>query len=261
MPTSRGPNFLFAFLLAYTALVTPLHMVHAQPLTIAAAADLKFALDDILTAYQRLNPDDKIDIVYGSSGRFAQQIENGAPFDLFFSASMEYPVYLQAKGFAATEPKRYALGRIVIWSRRHDASQVSVADLLNNNYRRVAIASPDHAPYGVRSKEALQSQGIWDDIQSKLVIGENIAHTAQLIESGAANIGIIALSLALNPQLAQHGGYYLIPDDYHAALEQAYIITQRAKNNLTAYRFAAFMNTTSATDIMVQYGFVVKEDH
>ena len=229
----------------------------AQKMTIAAASDLKFALDEIHAEYKNSHPNDHIDVIYGSSGRFSQQIENGAPFDLFFSASMEYPEDLHKKGFAATEPKLYALGRIVVWSRRHDASNTNVADLMNRQFRRVAIASPDHAPYGVRAMEALKSAGVWDDIQPKIVIGENIAHTAQLIESGAANIGIIALALALNPQLSQHGGYSLIPSDQHQPLEQAYIVTQRAKNNPVAYRFAEFMEQPAALNIMEKYGFVV----
>ncbi|WFE69185.1 molybdate ABC transporter substrate-binding protein [Thiomicrospira sp. R3] len=230
----------------------------AQKMIIAAASDLKFALDEIHAQYLKTYPNDQVEVIYGSSGRFSQQIENGAPFDLFFSASMDYPKDLQQKGFAATEPKLYALGRIVIWSRRHDASQMTLNDLMERRYRRVAIASPDHAPYGVRAMEALQAAGIWDEIQPKIVIGENIAHAAQLIESGAANIGIIALALALNPQLSRHGGYSLIPEEMHQPLEQAYIITQRAKDNPIAFRFAEFMEQPVATRIMEQYGFVVK---
>ena len=229
----------------------------AQKMTIAAASDLKFALDEIHAEYKKAFPDDNVEVIYGSSGRFSQQIENGAPFDLFFSASMDYPADLYQKGFAATEPQLYALGRIVIWSRRHDATQISLTDLTERRYRRIAIASPDHAPYGVRAMEALQSAGVWDEIQPKIVIGENIAHTAQLIESGAANVGIIALALALNPQLARHGGYTMIAEDQHQPLEQAYIITRRAQDNPIAYRFAEFMQQPQALQIMEKYGFVI----
>lgn len=229
----------------------------AQKMTIAAASDLKFALDEIHAEFKKAFPNDQVNVIYGSSGKFSQQIENGAPFDLYFSASKKYPDDLAQKGFAATEPKLYALGRVVLWSARHDASKLNLKDLMDKKYRKVAIASPDHAPYGVRAMESLKHKGVWDALQPKVVIGENIAHTAQLIEQGAADIGIIAYSLALNPQLSKKGGYYMIPQDMHNPLEQAYIITQKGKDNIVAYRFADFMTTKKAHEIMVKYGFVV----
>lgn len=231
--------------------------VQAEKMTIVAASDLKFALDEIHVEFKKSFPHDRVEIIYGSSGKLSQQIENGAPFDLYFSASKEYPDDLEKKGFAATEPKLYALGRLVLWSTRHDASQLNLTDLTDKKYRKIAIANPDHAPYGVRAMEALQYVGIWDELQAKIVVGENIAHTAQLIELGAADIGIIAYALALNPQLAKKGGYYLIPQEMHKPLEQVYIITQKGKDNIIAYRFADFMTTQKAREIMVKYGFVV----
>lgn len=229
----------------------------AQKMTIAAASDLKFALDEIHAEFKKSFPNDQVNVIYGSSGKFSQQIENGAPFDLYFSASKKYPDDLAQKGFAATEPKLYALGRVVLWSARHDASKLDLKDLTDKKYRKVAIASPDHAPYGVRAMESLKHEGVWEVLQSKIVIGENIAHTAQLIEQGAADIGIIAYSLALNPQLSKKGGYYMIPQDMHKPLEQAYIITSKGKDNIVAYRFADFMTSKKAHEIMVKYGFVV----
>ncbi len=230
----------------------------AQEMTIAAASDLKFALDDIHTEFRKSFPNDKVNVIYGSSGKFSQQIEHGAPFDLYFSASKKYPDDLAQKGFAATEPKLYALGRVVLWSARHDATSISLKDLTDDKYRKVAIASPDHAPYGVRAMEALKHEGVWEALQAKIVIGENIAHTAQLIEQGAADIGIIAYALALNPQLAKKGGYTMIPQEMHQHLEQAYIITNKGKDNSVAYRFADFMTTKKAHEIMIKYGFVVQ---
>lgn len=230
---------------------------YAEKMTIAAASDLKFALDEIHTEYKKAHPNDQINIIYGSSGKFSQQIENGAPFDLFFSASKDYPNDLMKKGFAATEPQLYALGRIVLWSAKYDASKLTLKDLTNQSYRKVAIASPDHAPYGVRAMEALKHEGVWEALQSKMVIGENIAHTAQLIDTGAAEIGIIAYSLALNPQLSTKGHYYLIPKAMHQPLEQAYIITKQGKDNAAAQRFADYMSNPKAHEIMVKYGFVV----
>lgn len=235
--------------------------VYAQKpptVNIAAAADLKFALDEINSEYKKAFPDDVVNINYGSSGKFSQQIENGAPFDLFFSASIDYPNELNKKGFSASKPKVYALGRIVLWSAKTNGNILTLKDITNNKFKKVAIANPDHAPYGVKAKEALKFVGLWQDLQAKIVFGENISHTAQLIESGAADIGIIALSLALNPQLANKGGFYLIPKEFHTPLEQAFVITKRAENNLVAHRFVKFMESVSANEIMVKYGFELK---
>ena len=226
------------------------------PLTIAAASDLRFALDEIIAEYERAHPDDAVRVSYGSSGRMTTQIINGAPFDLFFSADIAYPQKLHAKGHAVTEPAVYALGRIVLWSPRMDAARMTLKDLLDDKIRRVAIASPDHAPYGVRAMEALQSVGIWDKLQPKSVKGANIAQTARMIQAGGAEIGIIALSLAEFPELAEHP-HHLIDDMLHKPLTQGFVVTRRGEHNDTAHRFADYMNGATARDIMRRYGFVM----
>ncbi|WP_017940511.1 MULTISPECIES: molybdate ABC transporter substrate-binding protein [unclassified Thioalkalivibrio] len=226
------------------------------PLTIAAASDLRFALDEILDAYREVHPDDAVRVTYGSSGRMTTQIMNGAPYDVFFSADIAYPQKLRAEGHAATEPEVYAIGRIVLWSNRMDASTMTLEDLLRDDIRRVAIASPTHAPYGVRAMEALQSVGVWDDLQPKIVNGDNIAQTARMVQAGGAEIGIIALSLAEFPDLAEHP-HHLIDDALHEPLTQGFIITRRGEHNATAHRFADYMNGDTARDIMRRYGFVM----
>lgn len=228
---------------------------HAESLTIAAASDLKFALSEIRQLFLMKHSGDRVNIVYGSSGKFAQQIENGAPFDLYFSASIKYPQRLAKKGFAATEPKLYAIGKIVLWRARMDVSKVQLKDLEQSKFRRIAIANPAHAPYGLRAKQALQSAGVWQAVQPKLVMGENIAQTAQMIEMGGADIGIIALSLALSSRLSQRGRYGIIPQNLYQPLKQAYIVTQHGANNSLAYDFVKFMQTEKARAIMKKYGF------
>ncbi len=230
----------------------------AESLTIAAASDLKFALSEIRQQFLVKHTGERVNIVYGSSGKFAQQIENGAPFDLYFSASIKYPQRLAKKGFAATEPKLYAIGKIVLWSARVDASKVQLKDLDRSRFRRIAIANPAHAPYGLRAKQALQSAGVWQAVQPKLVMGENIAQTAQMIEMGGADIGVIALSLALSPRLSQREGYGVIPQNLYQPLKQAYIVTQHGVNNPLAYDFVKFMQTAKAQTIMKKYGFEVQ---
>jgi molybdate transport system substrate-binding protein len=233
------------------------NVAHAERFTVAAASDLRFALDEIAGIYRERHPDHAFDIIYGSSGKMTTQIMNGAPYDVFFSADIAFPQRLKEAGFTATEPEVYAIGRIVLWSNTLDASELRLEDLAADpGIRRIAIAQPSHAPYGLRAQEAMESVGVWEAVQPRLVFGENIAHTAQMVESGAANVGIIALSLAKFPSMARHP-HYLIDDTLHEPLTQAYVVTRRAANNEGARVFARFMETDDAHEIMERYGFVM----
>ena len=230
---------------------------HAEKITVAAAADLKFAMDEIVTAFKKNNPGKELDVIYGSSGKFQTQIQQGAPYDLYFSADIGFPRALAQKGFAASAVKPYAFGRIVLWSASLDATKMTMASLADPKITRIAIANPKHAPYGKRAEEALRASGLWEKLAPKLVYGENIAHTAQFVQTGNAQVGIIALSLAVNPELANKGGYWLIPAKLHEPLEQGYIITRRAEGNALAKRFADYMGSESARAVMTKYGFVL----
>ena len=232
----------------------------ADQITIAAASDLKFAMDEIVTRFKQANTNDQVEVVYGSSGKFNTQIRQGAPYDLYFSADISLPRSLAADGLAGSSVKTYAFGRIVLWSAVMDAGKLTLANLTDPAITRIAIANPEHAPYGQRAVEALKASGLWDKVQPKLVYGENIAQTAQFVQTGNAQVGIIALSLAINPELATAGKYTLIPDSLHAPLEQGYVITQRAKDNALAKRFADYMETKPARVIMRQYGFTLPGD-
>lgn len=245
-------------LLLTLVLLLPGMATASGPLTIAAASDLRFALDEIVEAYREAHPDDRVRVTYGSSGRMSTQILNGAPYDIFFSADIAYPKKLYSEGAAVTEPAVYAIGRIVLWSNRLDASELTLEDLTRDDIRRVAIASPTHAPYGVRAMEALKSVGIWDDLQPKIVNGDNIAQTARMVQAGGADIGIIALSLAEFPDLAKHP-HYLIDDALHEPLTQGFVITRRGADKETAHRFAGFMGRDTAREIMRRYGFEMPE--
>ena len=223
---------------------------------IAAASDLRYALDDIIELYREANPGANVQVVYGSSGKMTTQIINGAPYDIFFSADIAFPKKLQAEGMTATEPEVYALGRLVIWSNTVNAAELTLEDLASSAITRIAIAQPAHAPYGLRAQEALQSAGVWEAVQPKLVFAENIAHAAQMAASGAAQVGIIALSLARFPELAAHD-HHLIDDNLHNPLTQGYVVTKRGGNKPDAICFADFMATEPAHSIMEQYGFVM----
>ena len=248
-------RFLRSFLLVSSLLYAL--SAHAEKITVAAAADLKYAMDEIVTSFKTGNPGDQIDMSYGSSGKFFTQIQQGAPYDLFFSADIEFPRILASTGFAASEVKPYAFGRIVLWSTTRDASKMTLDRLDDPAITHVAIANPKHAPYGKRAEEALRASGLWQKIEPKLVYGENVAQTAQFVLTGNATVGIIALSLAVNPVLSGQGGYWLIPDKLHQPLEQGFIITKRAEGNLLARRFAGFMESNAARAVMKKYGFVL----
>jgi molybdate transport system substrate-binding protein len=246
--------------LIFVCLFVVWHTAHAEEkITIAAAADLKFALDEIVMLFKSTHPAARIETIYGSSGKFSTQIQQGAPYDIYFSADISYPRLLYLEGLAASEVQAYGVGRIVQWSPVRDAGKMTLNDLTDPAIRKIAIANPKHAPYGKRAEEALKAAGVWDKIKSKLVYGENIAQTAQYVQSGNAQVGIIALSLALGPELAKQGSYALIPDKLHQPLEQGFIITKRAADNSLAQAFARFVAGKEARTIMTRYGFVLPD--
>jgi molybdate transport system substrate-binding protein len=246
--------------LIFVCLLVVGQTAHAEEnITIAAAADLKFALDEIVVLFKSTHPAAQIETIYGSSGNFSTQIQQGAPYDLYFSADIAYPRALKAEGLAASEVQAYGVGRIVLWSQSRDAGKMTLADLADPSIRKIAIANPMHAPYGKRAEEALKTAGLWEEVQAKLVYGENIAQAAQYVQSGNAQVGIIALSLALGPELAKQGSYALIPDKLHQPLEQGFIITKRAADNSLAQAFARFVAGKEARAIMTRYGFVLPD--
>lgn len=242
--------FLLPIVLALTTLPAS-----AGSITIAAAADLKFAMDNITATFRKAHPHDTVQVIYGSSGKFYTQIRQGAPFDLFFSADIGYPQKLARAGLTASTPQAYALGRIVLWSAEVDATKLSLEDLVKPSFDRIAVANPQHAPYGERAVESLKSSGVWNQVKGKLVYGENIGQTAQFVRTGNARIGIIALSLALNPAFASRGGYAMIPTRLYKPLIQGFVITRHAADNPLAKTFAKFIDSAPAQAILKHYGF------
>lgn len=232
-------------------------LARGEEITIAAASDLQFALDEVVTAFRSSEPGAAVKVVYGSSGNFNAQITQGAPFDLYFSADISYPEALHAKGLAASEVRSYATGRLVLWSKSEDVSQLELAELADPRFKRIAIANPRHAPYGKRAEEVLAAAGVLEQLRPRLVLGDNIAQTAQFVQTGNADVGIVALSLVLAPAVRDQGWYQLIPQDLHAPLQQGYIVTSRARDNALAWRFAAFMESAAARAILGNHGFVL----
>ncbi|MCX7195102.1 MAG: molybdate ABC transporter substrate-binding protein [Proteobacteria bacterium] len=232
----------------------------AETITIVAASSIKFAMTDIVNKFNAEHRNDEVKTIYGASGKLTSQIQNGAPFDMFFAADVNFPQILKNEGLTSSDPVVYAIGRLVIWSSTTDATKLTLQKLSNVNIRKISIANPDVAPYGMRAKEALKSVGMWEKIQSKLVFGENIEHATQMVRTGAADAGIIALSLARNPALSKQGGYSLIDSSLHGSLAQAFVITKRAKDSALARRFAAYVQTPESRKTIEKYGFVLPEN-
>ncbi len=223
---------------------------------VAAATDLRFAMDSLVAIFSRENPGVSVKVTYGSSGNFFQQIKNGAPFDLFFSADIDYPRQLKEQDKAASVVHQYGTGQLVLWSKILDPAHDQMNTLLSTAVSRIAIANPAHAPYGKRAEESLHYYNVYDKVKDKLVIGENIAQTAQYAQTGAADVGIIALSLALSPSMQQSGGkYWLIPSAAHQPLQQGFILLPHSKGNAGAEKFAAFFSSKTATAILRSFGF------
>lgn len=226
---------------------------------IGAASDLKFALDSVISVYQQPTSRVQIRVSYGSSGKLFEQISNGAPYDLFFSADRGYPLKLKQKGKVISEVITYGYGRLVIWSKTGNPLDERGKLLLREDVRKIAIANPVHAPYGRAAEQALKSLKIYDQVRDKLVFGENISQAAQFVTSGAADAGILALSLALSPTMQNMGGsYYLIPEENHDPLEQAYVILEQAKGKKVVADFQAFLKTDTARQILSYFGFSAK---
>jgi len=234
---------------------TPPHPATTE-VVVAAAADLKFAMDSLIAIFSAQNPSIAVKPIYGSSGSFFEQINNGAPFDIFFSADIDYPKRLKEANKTLGDVTLYGTGQLVLWSRTLDPSRDKINTLLNSAVNKIAIANPAHAPYGKRAEETLHYYKVYDKIKDKLVFGENIAQTAQYAQSGAADIGIIALSLALSPTLRQAGGkYWLIPAEAHQPLQQGYVLLPHAKDNAGATKFLTFFSSSAAAAILKGFGF------
>lgn len=252
--------WLVAFALTCTLISSG---AHAQRSTIAAASDLQFALEEVRSQFE-LDTGKSIQVVYGSSGNFYRQIFEGAPFQMFLSADESYVQQLSEAGLTEDEGTLYALGRIVIITP-HDSSikadselESLKAELNSGRITRFAIANPEHAPYGQRAEEALRHAGLWEALQGKLVLGENVSQAAQFATSGNAQGGIIAYSLALSPRVAALGEYALIPQDWHQALRQRMVLIKNA--NADVKDFYAFLQSAAAREIMQRFGFALPED-
>lgn len=233
----------------------------APPIRVAAAADLRFALDDVVAAWGRAHAEAPVEPTYGSSGSFFAQIQQGAPFDLYFSADIDYPRRLAAAGLADGATLRaYAIGQIVVWvptSSPLDVEATGLAVLAEPTVQKVAIANPEHAPYGRAAIAALESFGLTDVVRPKLVLGENVSQAAQFVDSGNADAGIIALSLAKAPTLRGRGRYAVVPLGAYPRIEQGAVVLAGSDRAATARAFLDFVLGPEGRAILDAYGFML----
>lgn len=225
----------------------------AAEITIAAASDLRPAFGELGDLFTKATGT-KVTFSFGSSGQLKEQIVNGAPFDLFASADVGFvdEVIKAGRGRADTKAD-YAFGRIVLWSADKAILLARIEDVAATTYRRVAIANPKHAPYGLAAKQALEKAGVYSQISSRLVYGENISETFQIAKSGNADVGIVALSLAI----ADGSRYTLIPEALHNPLQQALVVTGTGARGNSAAAFAKFINGADGRKVMTRYGFTL----
>lgn len=249
-------KILLPLLLACLAL--PGHA--AEPLLVAAASDLTYTMDELAAAFRQREPGAVVKVSLGASGNFFAQIKNGAPFDVYMSADLDYPARLVAEG-AASAPITYAVGQLVLWTTDPAIDMKQGMRVLNDpRLRKVAIANPDVAPYGRAARAALQAHGYWDAVKDKLVIGENIAQTAQFVQTGNAQLGLVSYATVLAPRQKGIGTYYLVPDTGSAPIEQGAVITTRGKANPLAPKFMQFLRSPAARAIFLRHGFTLPRD-
>ena len=246
-------------MLALLTLIALADPVPVNLVRVAAAADLRFALDELVARYEKVNPNVDVRVSYGSSGNFFAQLSEGAPFDVFLSADIDYPSKLVASGVCAKDSLfPYAVGRIVLWAKKGSVvdPQQGLRALVDAKVKKIAIANPRHAPYGRAATAALEHAAVSKAVQDKLVFGENVSQAAQLAESGAADAGIIAKSLALSPAMSAQGTWWEVPaDSYPKLLQGGCVIAKGNRARASAVR--ELLLADEGREVLRRFGFLV----
>jgi molybdate transport system substrate-binding protein len=230
----------------------------SRQVTVAAAADLKFAMDDLVQEFAKRRPDVGVRVTYGSSGNFFSQLSNGAPFDLFLSADVDYPRRLDSAGLVEPGTQRpYAIGTLVLYAPADAKLDLGrgLSVLTDMRVRRVAIANPDHAPYGRAAVTALTHERLYDAVRGKLVLGESISQAAQFVQSGNAEAGLLALSLAVAPPLRARGTYIEVPPAFYPAIEQSAVVLKNSRRKDAARAFLTFLGRPDTVQQLKHAGF------
>ncbi len=229
--------------------------VSAQKVNVAAAANLRYVLEDIKAAYVKQNPKAKVNLTFGASGMLVQQIQNGANFEFFMAADNEFPLKLKDKGLTTGSMSTYAFGKLAIYSTTLPVDKLGLGALKDASVMKVAITNPEIATYGERAIELLKRQKLYDGLKSKIILGENISQAAQSAFTGNAEIGFIALSLALAPDMSGKGDYYIVPPSLYKPIEQACILLKTPVLNTEAAKFKKFVLSPATKAIWGKWGF------
>ncbi len=227
---------------------------------IAVAANMQFAMEELTEAFTR-KTGIRCEITVSSSGKLTAQIKKGAPFDVFVSADMKYPLEILKSGLAATRPKVYAYGKLVFWSMKDDINP-SLEMLHNNSFRHIALANPKLAPYGVAAIEVLKNHQLLEKVEKKLVYGESIAQTNQFVITGAAEVGFTAMSVVLSPQMKGKGKWIEINQIDYPPIEQGVVVVKRENSPAdNALKFYEFLSSKEAIAILETFGYAVRVDN
>ncbi|WP_029521173.1 molybdate ABC transporter substrate-binding protein [Persephonella sp. IF05-L8] len=245
-------NILFALLLLF-------YVSYGETLTIAAAANVQYALKEITQEFQKRYPAVRITKIISSSGKLTAQIIRGAPYDLLLSADMKYPEFLYKKGFAISKPVVYAKGTLVLWSMKDIPLENEIKSLLNPSIKKIAIPDPKTAPYGREAKKALEKSGIYQKVRYKLVYGESVGQATQYIYKGLVDVGFTAKSVVLSPQMKNKGRWIEIDNSLYSPIKQGVIILKHGKNNLYAQKFIEFLLSDTGKKILKRYGYQIDE--
>lgn len=229
-------------------------------LTLAAASDLRFALDELVRDFRATRPAARIDVVYGSSGKLSAQIQNGAPFDIFFSADQAYAWQLQRLNLTHGEVRPYAVGQLALWSMDPQLGALGLDEVVRHpRVKRFAIANPEHAPYGQRAMEALRHRGLLDLVQARLVLGDNVSQAAQFVQTGAAQAGLVSLAHLLAPSAQGQGAWTRVPPTWYSPLIQALVVLRRAAASTLAADLLQHLQTPAVQALWQRYGFTLPQ--
>jgi molybdate transport system substrate-binding protein len=248
-------TLLWGFLMTIT-LSTCQYEEAPEKLTIAVAANVQFAIAELEKAFEAMH-NIPVEVVLSSSGKLTAQIQQGAPYDLFLSANMKYPRYLQAQGLAASPPEVYATGSLVAWTTKNISLDSALQILTRPSIRKIAIANPKNAPYGEAAQQLLQKRQLWDVVSPKLVFGESITQTNQYILSGASDMGFTAKSVVLSPAGKGQSNWIELPISDYAPIDQGVVLTRHGQqaHPVEARQFIAFLKTPAAKAIFEKYGY------
>ncbi len=230
--------------------------LHADKIDVFVASSAKLAMSEIVEEFKKSNQDDTVTLFFGGSGKAYAQFTNGFAYDIFMSADASYPAKIASNKDAISEPKVYALGVVALYSNDKNFIKQGMDALKSEKVKHISIANPKLAPYGEAAMQVLESYGLKDAVASKIVMGDNIAQSVQFVDSGAADIGLVAFSLLKETQ--QKGAYLIIDSSKHLPLKQSFVITKYAKNKPLAQKFADFITSENAKKIFEKYGFTTK---